>query len=403
MFIFFLGVLSGVFLVLSVAYIYFFYPLNGCQRPLIFYDQFPPIRLPGVLAQFLRSGEDDSGGSKWESCYTFSIIAHFLFQEFKNTRRFRRWFFKRLQLELNDLTTRSAAGLLIQDVRVRDLSTGSKFPVISKMRVERYQMSEDGETFEELNLLLNVDYTGGFQFSIDVSLVLNRRAHLSLKLTHLAGKIRLTLTRKPYTHWSFTFIEPPVIDFKVESEWQGRQVKYVIPLITQQFRRVLQRKHVFPNYKIRYRPFFPNPLFVPSPPMEAFAHIKLVGGLEVTVLQCTRLNISLASEEETEVYCTISLDHRPFLHLASPHSNHCFTVLINFIRHGFADPLGLTFNKVIFSTCQWQRDIILAVNNVPIRNERQATKLLCGTSGELNVLVERNLTDFSAESGKLSE
>lgn len=48
-------------------------------------------------------------------------------------------------------------------------------------------------------------------------------------------------------------------------------------------------------------------------------------------------------------------------------------------------------------------DIILAVNNVPIRNERQATKLLCGTSGELNVLVERNLTDFSAESGKLSE
>lgn len=54
---------------------------------------------------------------------------------------------------------------------------------------------------------------------------------------------------------------------EVESQWQGRQVKHIIPLITQQFRRIIQRKHVLPNYKIRYRPFFTNPHLMPSPPI----------------------------------------------------------------------------------------------------------------------------------------
>uniref|UniRef100_A0A0N5A8G6 PDZ domain-containing protein 8 n=1 Tax=Syphacia muris TaxID=451379 RepID=A0A0N5A8G6_9BILA len=407
---FFIGVLVGALLVLIGAGFYLFYPICNPKCPLLVSDQFPPIRIPAVLARFLNSSDENVGGSKWESCYTFSIIAHLLFQEFKDTRRFRRWVYKRLQIELNDLTTRSAAGLLIQDVRIRDLSIGSEFPVVSKARIESFKMSEDGHSFEELNLLFNLDYTGGFQTSIDVSLILNRRAQLSLKLVHLAGKVRLTLSRKPYSHWSFTFIKTPVIDFK--SEWQGRQVKYVIPIITQQLRRILQRKHVYPNYKIRYRPFFPNPLFIPSPPFEAFAHIKVVGGLEVTVLQCTRLNISLALPDHTDIYCTISLDKRPFLSLSSCHSDHCFTVLINFVRHGPTDPLGMTFSKSVAELglqavkitsvesgssakkCGFQiGDVILAVNNVPIRSERQATKILCGTAGELNVLVERRLVD----------
>lgn len=422
MVIFFFGILVGVFLVFVIIYFILICLPENAKYSFAFNEQFPPVRIPPVLARFLCSNEDEVGGSKWESCYTISTIAHFLFQEFKDTRRFRRWVYKRLQLELNDLTTRSTAGLLIQDVRVRDLSIGSEFPIVSNVRIESYHLSEDGHVFEELNLLIDVDYTGGFQASVDAALVLNRRAHLSLKLIHLSGKVRLTLTRRPYSHWSFTFIETPITDFKVESEWQGRQVKYVIPLITQQFRRMLQRRHVFPNYKIRYRPFFPNPLFVPSPSIESFAHIKVIGGLEVTVLQCSRLNLSLASEDQTEVYCTISLDQRPFLHLSSPHSNHCSTVLINFIRHGHADPLGLIFTKSVTvlglravrisdvvsgstaEKCGFKSgDTILAVNNVPIQNERQATKLLCGTAGELNVLVERTLTDVLGEKTVIKE
>lgn len=36
-------------------------------------------------------------------------------------------------------------------------------------------------------------------------------------------------------------------------------------------------------------------------------------------------------------------------------------------------------------------DVLLAINSVPIRNERQASRLLSGTAGDLLVLVERDL------------
>ncbi len=38
-------------------------------------------------------------------------------------------------------------------------------------------------------------------------------------------------------------------------------------------------------------------------------------------------------------------------------------------------------------------DTILAVNNVPIRNERHANRLINGTMGELCIVIERNIPD----------
>ena len=41
--------------------------------------------------------------------------------------------------------------------------------------------------------------------------------------------------------------------------------------------------------------------------LAAFEHIEVTGhGLEVTVLQSTRLNTKLANSDQTEVYCTAS-------------------------------------------------------------------------------------------------
>uniref|UniRef100_A0A914ZNF7 PDZ domain-containing protein 8 n=1 Tax=Parascaris univalens TaxID=6257 RepID=A0A914ZNF7_PARUN len=421
MYTFLCGIFVGVILVLVVAYMYLFSPFASNLPSTLIDDQFEPIRLPPVLRNFLKSAKDNRIASKWESCFTLSLILHFLYQEHKDTRRFRRWFHKRLQLELNDLMTRSAAGRLIQDIRVRDLLTGSQFPILKGALVESYRMSEDNESFETLSMLVDVDYAGGFQASVDVSMLFGRFAQLSVKLSHLSGKARLTLTREPFTHWTVAFIEMPLLDFKVESQWQGRQVKHIIPLITQQFRRIIQRKHVLPNYKIRYRPFFTNPHLMPSPPIDAFDHIETVGALEVTVLQCTRLNTSLAAVDHNEVYCTLTLEQRPFLNSAKANSVHCLTVLLNFVRHTLAEPIGLTFKRSVVELglravqidsvdagsaaekCGFlPDDIILAVNNVPIQNERQAHRLLCGTAGELNVLVERSLCESDGITSKIA-
>ncbi|VDK55818.1 unnamed protein product [Anisakis simplex] len=422
MLVFLLGVLTGVFLVLLIAYVYLFSSLETFDKSASpFVDQFQPVRLAPVLRNFLKSSREDPNKPKWESCYILSLVLHFLYQEHNDTRRFRRWFHKRLQLELNDIVTRSTAGRLIQDIRIRDLSTGSQFPVLNGASCEGYRLSEDKEHFDWLSILLDIDYKGAFQASIDVSLLFGRYAQLSVKVAELSGKARLTLTREPYTHWTFAFVETPFLDFKVESQWQGKQLKHLIPLITQQFRRIIQRKHVFPNYKIRYRPFFNNPLLMPSPPIGAFDHIKLIGGLEVTVLQCTRLNTSLAALDHSEVYCTVCIEHRPFTHNTTSNSLQSTTLLVNFMRHGLMEPLGLSFinsaNELGLRTVQinaiesgsaaercgfLKGDTILAINNVPIQSDRQVSRLLCGSVSELNVLIERGINDSNCTSPQLN-
>ncbi|VDK81417.1 unnamed protein product [Litomosoides sigmodontis] len=405
------GVLVGVVLVVFVIYILLFNPFGEISSQESFVDQFQPLRLPEELRVFLKEGGCEEQVYKWESCFNLSLILHFLFQEHKDTRRLRRWIHKKLQLELSDLTARNTAGRFIQDIRIRNLSVGSRFPVIKAVRVEDCELSQD-ENFKTLKLLVDVDYSGGFQCSVDVSMLFGRFAQLSIKLTRLSGKIRLKLTRDPFTHWVFAFVDMPTLEFQIDSRWQGKQVKHLIPIITQNFRRMVQRKHVWPNYKIRYRPLFPNPLYQPSPCAGAFEYIKTTGLLEVTVLQCTRLNTALVSDKNSEVFCVVSVDRRPIMQDASRSSTRCITVLLNFSRHGISESIGLTFSKFVVSSClvlfktivpaaaaegvppllspmNTIGDVVLAVNNVPVTSERQLNKLLSGTSSELSVLVDR--------------
>ncbi|KIH64772.1 hypothetical protein ANCDUO_04914 [Ancylostoma duodenale] len=222
------------------------------------------------LREFLKTGDDGQGISRWESSHSLSLLLHMFFQEHKDTRQLRRWFHKRLQIELNDISTRSAAGRLIQEIRIRDLSLGTKFPRINAIRVENVEMSEDTNIFEKITLLIDMDYTGGFETSIDVTTVFGKKANLSIKLTKLAGLVRFILSRKPYNHWTSSFVSTPELATDVSSQIQGHQLKRLIPLIKESIRRALQRKHVWPNYKIRYRPLFPNPFLQPSPPLSKF-------------------------------------------------------------------------------------------------------------------------------------
>lgn len=402
-----LGFLLGICACFLFVYLYVFDPWADpvALRPI---DQFPPAQILEELANFLKTGDDGRGLSKWESGFSLSLFFQFLFQEHKDSRVVRRWFYKRVQLELNDLTTRYATGRLIQDIRVRELSLGTKFPLIKEMRIEKVDMSADKNSFESITFLINMDYHGGFEASVDVTSFVGK-ATFSLKVTKLSGPVRLILSRKPFNHWAFSFTSMPDFDFDVSSQFAGHQLRHVIPLITQAFRKVLQKKHVWPNYKIRYRPVFPNPLLQPSPPISAFSHVRLAGGLEVTVLQCTRLNVSSLTQEKYEVYCTVSMEPRPFIHASSSQNSHAISVLLCFPRKDLEAPIGLTFCKgaevegrcvrvatveanTLADEANFKRDdVLLAINNVPIRTERQVTRLLGSTVGDLMVLVERRL------------
>ncbi|KAK6023834.1 hypothetical protein OSTOST_10368, partial [Ostertagia ostertagi] len=486
------------------------------------------------LRDFLKTGDDGQGISRWESCHSISVFLHMLFQEHKDTRLLRRWFHKRLQIELNDISTRSAAGRLIQvssqiqghqlkrliplikesirralqrkhvwpnykiryrplfpnpflqpspplsafahikiegglevtvlqasrlrtalvekdpscyvvyctatlgvcrlffalnfknasvfcrldhrpfmqsstdvahslsvmltfsrhdmntptglifekEIRIRDLSLGTKFPRINAIRVENVEMAEDKNIFEKITLLIDMDYTGGLETSIDVTTVFGKKANLSIKLTKLAGLVRLILSRKPYSHWTSSFVSTP----DVSSQIRGSLKRLF--LIKESIRRALQRKHVWPNYKIRYRPLFPNPFLQPSPPLSAFAHIKIEGGLEVTVLQASRLRTALVEKDPScyVVYCTATLG-------TAINANGSRPVRVAIVEEGsLAD-------KAAFKP----GDTLLAINNVPIRSERQVVRFLQQTIGDLLILVDRNLDDIDDEALKDSE
>uniref|UniRef100_A0A0K0DK51 PDZ domain-containing protein 8 n=1 Tax=Angiostrongylus cantonensis TaxID=6313 RepID=A0A0K0DK51_ANGCA len=414
---FFLGTLVGAAFILIVIFVLIVDPwaIHSSTPSSSFVDQYRPIEIPKELREFLKTGDDGQGVSRWESCHSISLLLHMFFQEHKDGRYLRRWFHKRLQIELNDICTRSAAGRLIQEVRIRDLSLGTTAPRISAIRVESVEMSSDKTIFEKIILLIDMEYTGGFETSIDVTTVFGKKANLSIKLAKVAGLARLILSRKPYNHWTFSFVSTPDLAMDVSSQIQGHQLKRLIPLIKESIRRALQRKHVWPNYKIRYRPLFPNPFLQPSLPLSAFTHVKIEGGLEVTVLQGTRLKTNLVGKDVSTyvVYCTVNLDSRPFLQNSSDFS-HSLSVMLTFSRHDMTTPIGIIFEKTMANANGIRPvrvavveegsladkaafkpgDTLMAINNVPIRSERQAIRFLQQTIGDLLVLVDRNLDDI---------
>lgn len=243
------------------------------------------------MSKFLNACTNSQNPQR-EPCLGLSLILHFLFQEHKDTRELRRWIHRRVQLELNDLTTRSAASRVIQvnipfhfgvnnlnfihfqDVKIRDLTMGSQVPIIKSIQVEKCIMSDDREGFEELSFFVEVDYKGGFQISLDTVLLFVGDAQLSIKLIHLIGRVRVMFTRQPYPLWAFSFAEMPDIDFKIDPHLQGRQVSSAITLINMQIKRAIMKKHVWPNYKVRSRPLFPNPLLQPSPQLCKLSKVK---------------------------------------------------------------------------------------------------------------------------------
>ena len=59
----------------------------------------------------------------------------------------------------------------------------------------------------ELDLALELEYTGGCHMAIQVDLLFGKSVYLSVKLVYLKGRARLQFSRHPCTHWSLSFYE----------------------------------------------------------------------------------------------------------------------------------------------------------------------------------------------------
>ncbi|KAK7862818.1 hypothetical protein R5R35_000842 [Gryllus longicercus] len=262
-----------------------------------------PFQLPEILAEALRSGDV----SRPESCVAVNLVLQFLFRELRHSPQVRRWLHKKLSAEFAELLTRTTTGKLFDSVTVREINLGSQLPVLHSIAVREARIDPAVGHLEQLDLNLDMHYSGGFQLAVDANMLLGKAAYLAVTVTHLSGQARLQFQRHPYTHWSFSFYSEPRLELAVESQFQGRPLPQVTSLIISQIRKTLKKKHTLPHYKLRYKPFFrKSGLGEEEDEGDGVNRESPAGSLQVAVLEVTRLNYP--NPPPAYVYCSLAVD-----------------------------------------------------------------------------------------------
>lgn len=198
-----------------------------------------------------QSSTEPSEAGRAETCHFLNAIFLFLFRELRDTPAVRHWITKKIKVEFEELLQTKTAGRLLEGLSLRDISLGNSLPLFKATRlVKPLQLNDDGMP-EELNFEVDLEYSGGFHLAIDVDLVFGKSAYLFVKMKRVVGRLRLQFTRMPFSHWSFSFSEDPLVDFEVKSQFEGRPLPQLTSFIVNQLKRVIKKKHTLPNYKIR--------------------------------------------------------------------------------------------------------------------------------------------------------
>ncbi|XP_050331211.1 PDZ domain-containing protein 8 [Bactrocera neohumeralis] len=278
------------------------------------------------------------GAAEAAPLMSINFVMQFLFHELKNSSRVRKWFYRKLSLELDELLAKTTTGKLFDKLTIKELELGDQFPEIRTLRVHSIELNDTGDRIENLDILLEIHYTGNFRTSIDADMVLGKKGSLTLIVKQLSGLARLQFTREPYTHWSLSFLGDPELDLAIESKYQGRQMQSnITSLISNQIRKAVRRKHTLPNYKLRYKPFFHK-----TPEEDADGDIQPNGTLEVKMSEISRL---MCPEVVTEVYCTLTLASLAFVEIRQKDNRNVIVLIDIEIHKAKNQQIGILFKQ----------------------------------------------------------
>ncbi|XP_061491859.1 PDZ domain-containing protein 8 [Rhineura floridana] len=246
-----------------------------------------------------------------ETLYWLNAICIFLFRELKDTTLVRHWVTRKVKVEFEELLQTKVTGKVLEGLSLRDVSFGNVVPVFKNIKILRPVTCSEEGCPEELDFEVDIEYNGGFHLAIDADLVFGKSAYLFAKISRVVGRIRLVFTRLPFTHWSFAFVDEPVIGLEVKSQFEGRPLPQLTSIIVNQFKKVIRRKHTLPHYKIRFKPFFPFQVVPPEEYRDRSLSIQdfslTEGRLKVSLIECSRLFIFGSYEREVTIHCTFEL------------------------------------------------------------------------------------------------
>ncbi|XP_030379612.1 PDZ domain-containing protein 8 [Scaptodrosophila lebanonensis] len=311
---------------------------------------------------------------------SLNFVMQFLFHEFKNSNRVRKWFYRKLSTELDELISKTTTGKLLDKLTIKELELGDQFPDIRSLSVHNVELDEREQRIENLDLLLDINYVGNFSTSIDADMVLGKKGSITLKVKQLSGMARLQFTRKPYTHWSLSFLGDPELNLDIESKYQGRQMQSNITnLISNQIRKAVRRKHTLPNYKLRYKPFF----HWTADEDASDSDIQPNGLLTVRVAELSRL---MPSPETTDIYCTITLAPVPFIEAHQKDNRHVLISIDVIIHKAKNQQIGIVFKQ---STSQIVKIESVLANTPACKSNLQAGDVVLSIEGKSVATIQQ--------------
>jgi len=133
---------------------------------------------------------------------------------------------RKLSAELEELQG-GTLGRFFSVLSLHSLTLGVTLPKITGLTLGEERSSE------VVDILLDLDYEGELAFTIAAETHTRHAALLSVTVAGVKGRGRLQFSSKPYPHWSFSFVAPPVLDLRVESPG-GKALSHVTTLIASQ-------------------------------------------------------------------------------------------------------------------------------------------------------------------------
>lgn len=200
---------------------------------------------------------------------------------------------------------------------------------------------------------------------------------------HLSGLCRLQFTRKPYSHWSISFIGDPKIDMDIKTLFQGRTLQPSLTgLLSHQIRKAIRRKHTLPIFKIRYKPFFQKLV-------QEFdvAEMEPSGRLDVNISELSRLKLP---NTMNYVFCTLTLSPYAWVQARQVSDNKLVITIDVTIHRAKNQQIGIIFRQLKTSVVVdniipntpatlanvLPDDVLLYIENKKVNNVTQIHKII---------------------------
>ncbi|CAB3257203.1 unnamed protein product [Arctia plantaginis] len=360
----------GAVSALSLPLVLIMYYLRSFEKKPQIQEESLPITLPQEILNELTRG----AGSTPEGA--LNAMLQFIFQQSTADTR---WLRRRMATELAELLAKTSSGKIFESLTLRSLEVGTEFPSITNLQLLTGELEDDGARLRSLDLKFDLAYDGSFRIDVDAVMLLGKIANISITVESISGNVRVMFRRTPYTHWAIAFESPPKLELRVRGRFQGRQIKpRLASLVAAHIRRAVAQRHTLPNYKIRYKPFFPK-----SDPgsTEGEDGPTPNGRLTVRLLEVTRLQWSGGP---VTVRAALAVDSHGWVSLRRG------VLVLDVVLPAVTGPLGLVccqgVGAVLVDTvvpmspayrADLRRDdVVLAIDNKPVNNVAQVGKLL---------------------------